>query len=187
MRTALALLACIAMNGCFKDIVHMDDGAFRPSITTTAETIHAEIKPDGVKVESGAFQGTLTVEKGMEINVPKDAVHVEPINITTTVDKPSINVTIPEKAVNVVVPPDAIKINLTINVAENSIHPEVHPGAIVVRGAEFEKGSLSISPWFLGALCAILVAFGIGWFVTKMRKPKKRAIGEPFDFWDWLF
>ena len=188
MRKLLLILPFLL--GCAKDFGHLEveDGAVRSTVTTAPDTIHAEVKSDAVKIESGAFQGSMTVEKGLELNIPKDAIHVEPITSHIIVDQPAINLAVAKEAVHIVVPPEAIKITLTV--AEGAIKPSVSlnvaEGAVVVRGAEFEKGALSVSPWLLGALCVILVLFGVGWLVTKLRQPKKRGMDE-VSFWDWLF
>jgi hypothetical protein len=159
----------------------------KPTLNISPEAIHTE--PITATVQPGA----LTVEKGVElnINVPKNAIHVDPITMkpvfSVSPDSVKMNFSVSPEAVKLVVPQEAIKIAFGKDsiVISPQVTLTVAPGAIVVHGAEIEKGAISTSPWIIG----LLILLGLAYIITKVRKqnlPRSRDMGKS-SIWDILF
>ena len=209
MRTVLASFMCLlVLAGCDptgvrideakveKDSVHgeIQSGAVQSTITTQPGTITGTIAAGAVKVEKGVevhpnaihletaaktvdanvAAGAIKVEKGLEVNSPvtvsPNAIHFEPPQVT--------------------VAQGAVQICPALTI-------KIEPGAVVIRGAEIQKGAVEIPWWpFAGGMGLA----GAGWAATKARKGNQQvkhklklashgmpAADEPRNLWDILF
>jgi len=187
------LLPCflLILLGCTMDnkLAEFKEGAIKPTLNIAPEAIHTE------PITATAQPGALTVEKGVElnINVPKNAVHVDPITMkpvfSVSPDAVKMNFSVSPEAVKLIVPQEAIKI--TFGEDSIKITPQVTltvaPGAVVIHGAELEKGAISTSPWIIG----LLILLGLAYIITKVRKQNlsrstSRDIGKS-NIWDIVF
>jgi hypothetical protein len=143
-----------------------------------------------VDVHPGAFTGSLTVEKGVEVNVPPGAVQVKVDPITITAPPVTFNVSPEAVKLTLIVPPEAVKVTLTVADGAVRIEPKVElkveKGAVIMTGAETGAVQTNIEvPWYW-----IVAGIGgpVGWLITKLRKPTvSRDIGASRSLVDVFF
>lgn len=190
--TPLILLCALCLHGCTGMQVDEDAVDVKPDaihIESGAAQLHGEIQKDAVhlQVDKDAVQ----VHKVIEANVQKDAVHVEPVTISPTVNHPSMTISPKVEVARGAVSPEAVHFELKADVAEGAVKPAVtltvQPGAFVVniRGADVAPGAFTQSPVTVAVLGLVAIVFLVlFWFARNHNAAVKRDRGIPPH---WLF